>query len=139
MKRKFVGQGCLGRDGVAMAADVGPLLRGVPLAVFLDMDWVGVQELKEERVPHYKDGRRCRVGDFVVGKTYNRPYQMAGIVVDVIESESCNAQVLPLVALLIDRTGAETITKAVPISGHVCDHASCKNLLLVDVNGLDQS
>lgn len=90
-------------------------------------------------MPHYKDGRRCRVGDLVVGKTYNRPYRLAGIVVEVVESESCNAQVLPLVALLVDDSGAEKSTKAVPISGQSCDYANCKNLLLVDVNGIDQS
>jgi hypothetical protein len=44
-------------------------------------------------MPHYADGSQAKVGDVVVGTTYNRSGTVIGVVTKIVESESCNATV----------------------------------------------
>lgn len=45
-------------------------------------------------MPHYSDGTEARIGDLVVGKPYNTPRVVAGVVMSVTpKAESCNLQV----------------------------------------------
>jgi hypothetical protein len=45
-------------------------------------------------MPHYMDGSPAKIGDMVVGKGYNVPGNITGVVVGIVpDSESCNIRV----------------------------------------------
>lgn len=56
------------------------------------------QTKEERKIPHYSDGTEAKVGDLVVGTTYNQSETLEGTIVSITPgSEACNAivQFLP--------------------------------------------
>jgi hypothetical protein len=108
---------------------------------------------------HYANGREAKVGDFVVGRTYNQPDVVAGTLVSVTPGpDSCSAHVEWRRAIVLEdkETAQEAMsrTRTVLMRGHgevevtlrhdqqhgsfgravaivLCrDYTECKNLLL---------
>jgi hypothetical protein len=44
-------------------------------------------------MPHYKDGTEGKLRDTVMGQTYNMPYPVIGVVVNIREGDSCNMDI----------------------------------------------
>jgi hypothetical protein len=96
---------------------------------------------------HYRNGREAKVGDPVVGRTYNRKGLQAGTLVSVTPGpDTCSA----MVAVIVVKPGATPLAwgtnKPVHVMGvshhgsqeplaaqvHDMDYTECKNLLHAD-------
>ncbi len=70
-------------------------------------------------MPHYQDGQKAKVGDVVIGTTYNRPGTVIGVVTKIVEGESCNATVHAFA-----RKYGDTV-----VQSHDEDYTEVKNLM----------
>jgi hypothetical protein len=62
-------------------------------------------------MPHYRDGSPAKVGDVVVGETYNRKGKHLGIVKEVKPGDTCNCTV-GLLATVHEDDGARVVLPA---------------------------
>ena len=56
-------------------------------------------------MPHYKDGTQAEIGDFVKGKPYNTPHEVAGTLVSITQthrSDTCNCIIAFIKEQVID-------------------------------------
>lgn len=44
-------------------------------------------------MPHYKDGTIAAIGDMVIGRGYNVPHVISGVVTSITAGEHCNVTV----------------------------------------------
>jgi hypothetical protein len=78
-------------------------------------------------MPHYADGRVARVGDAVLGTTYNVPGRVIGVIAQITgDGETCNAKVAASLRIV----EAEGRQLAVP-AGDV-DYTECGKLVPLD-------
>ena len=73
-------------------------------------------------MPHYIDGQEAKVGDVVVGTTYNVPGKVVGILASITNrtADTCNCTVLSLVRVYDDNL------KVVGVNA--TDYTECKAL-----------
>ena len=56
-------------------------------------------------MPHYKDGTQAQVGDYVRGKPYNTPHEVAGTVVSITPNTGCCNMLVALIAKQVRCSG----------------------------------
>jgi hypothetical protein len=72
---------------------------------------------------HYKNGREAKIGDLVIGTTYNRPGVQAGVLVGITPGvDTCNCRVA-----VLDRF---TLADAWPSNRAGVMHCEAMNMLL---------